>query len=480
MVAHLGSDGTLVTQPSPKPFDLYAVWASGPHDIYAVGDYGVILHSAGDGAWTVQESGTRDPLFAVDGTGPSDVFAAGRVGTFLHFGTGAAPPDMAPPGMCAVAGDCGTSCDSGMLTVRACDKGQCSDLPAAACAGGYQCASTAACATTCGGDSDCIADYFCDATAHCQARKAQGSTCNADSGGECKTAACRVCRDGFFCTDHVCCDKPADQCGGCMHCSAPSGTCVNADANSDPHNYCPATGDECQAAACNGSGSCAKPNATACGADMCSGNQLTKHTCQSGVCTAAAPTTCAGGTNCSTDGKTCVGKCTQDSECTQTGIGSYCDKNGDCQLRKAQAGTCNVAAGGDCKVAGCGECQGGLTCADGFCCNQACGGQCQACDVAGKQGTCSTLTSGQPHHGAACAGAGTPTCGGSCNGSSATACFIPPATTKVAKAACASRDVLGGATFCNGAGGVGAAGAAVSCDPYACQASPSSSTDDAC
>src|SRR5205823_537674 len=41
-------------------------------------------------------------------------------------------------------------------------------------------------------------------------------------------------------------------------------------------------------------------------------------------------------------------------------------------------------------------------------------------------------------------------------------------------------DVLGGATYCNGAGGVGAAGAAVSCDPYACQSSGSSSVDDSC
>jgi hypothetical protein len=483
MLAHLGSDGTLVTQASPQPYDLYAVWASGAHDIYAVGDYGLILHSAGDGAWAVQESGTRDPLFAVDGSGPANVFAAGRVGTILHFGTGGpgVPPDMAPPGMCSVAADCGTSCTGGMLTLRGCDQGgKCSDLAPAACANGYQCASASACATTCGGDADCQADFYCDSTAHCQPRKLQGAACNADAGGECKTADCRICGNGFFCTDHVCCDKPSAQCGGCMHCAAPSGTCVNADANTDPHNYCPATSDECQAATCNGAGSCAKPNATACGVDMCSGNQLTKHTCQSGTCTAAAPTTCAAGTNCSTDGKTCLGKCAQDSDCTQAGAGSYCDKNGDCQPRKTQAGTCNVAAGGDCKVAGCGECQGGLTCADGFCCNQACGGSCQACDIAGKQGTCSTVTSGQPHHGAACSGAGTPTCGGSCNGSSPTACYVPPATTKVTKATCTARDILTGAQFCDGNGNVGPAGTAAACDPYACQSSGSSSTDDAC
>jgi hypothetical protein len=481
-VAHLGADGTLVTQPSPKPYDLYALWASGAGDIYAVGDYGIILHSAGDGVWMEQESGTRDPLFAIDGSGPANVYAAGRVGTILHFGSGGAPPDMAPPGACTAAADCGTSCTAGMLTVRACDQGQCSDLTPAACAGGYQCAGASACATSCGSDGDCQVDFYCDTTAQCQPRKAQGAVCNADAGGECKGADCHVCRDGLFCTDHVCCDQPSAQCGGCMLCAAPSGTCVVADANSDPHNYCPATGDECQAAACNGQGSCAKPNATACGADVCSGNQLTKHTCQSGACTAASPTSCAGGTTCASDGKSCVGKCAQDSDCAQTGTGSYCDSNGDCQPRKAQAGTCNLAAGGDCKVAGCGECQGGLSCADGFCCNQACGGACEACDLAGKIGSCSPVPAkAQPHHGAACPGAGTPTCGGSCDGTNRTACAVPPASTKAIKATCTARDALTPATLCDGAGYVGATGAAVGCaGAFACEPSGSSATDDQC
>ena len=482
-VGHLGSDGQIAMQPAGMTNDLFAVWASGPGDVYTVGDYGTILHSAGDGTWTVQESGTREPLFAVTGTGPGNVFAAGRVGTLLHFGSGGGgtPPDMAPPGACTVGGDCGTSCVSGMLTTRGCDQGQCSDLPPVSCAGGYQCANANACATTCAGDSDCQADYYCDNAGACQARKAQGSACNADAGGECKGADCHICRDGFFCTDHVCCDKPAAQCGGCQHCSAPSGTCGPVVSGDDPHNFCPASTDECQAATCNGTGSCAKPNATACGTDMCTGTSLTKHTCQSGVCTASAATTCAGGTNCASDGKTCVGKCAQDSDCAQTGVGAWCDKNGDCQPRKAAAGTCNVATGGDCKVTGCGECQSGLSCADGFCCNQACGGQCEACDVTGKIGACSPVPAGtQPHHGAACAGAGTPTCGGYCDGTTRTGCFVPPATTKVTKKTCTSRDVLGGATFCTGTGGVGGAGAAVSCDPYACQASGSSSTDDSC
>lgn len=487
VIAHLGLDGQLAVQDGGNKSDLYGVWASGPGDVYLVGDYGLILHSAGDGTWGVQESGTREPLFAIDGTGPANVFAVGRIGTLLHFGTGGGmPPDMAPPGHCAVAADCGTSCTAGMLTLRGCDNGQCSDLPPAACTGGFQCGTATACANSCAADADCQADFYCDSTAKCQPRKAQGVACNADAGGECKGPDCRVCRDGFYCTDHVCCDKPAAQCGGCAECKLGSGTCGPVAATKDPHNFCPASGDECQAAACNGSGSCAKPNATACGVDMCSGNQLTKHACSNGVCTAATPTTCAAGTNCATDGKTCLGKCSVDSDCTQGGVGSFCDTNGDCQPRKAAAGTC---AATDCKAgSNCQECQNGLSCADGVCCNTAgagaagCSGQCEACNIAGFVGSCHAVLAGdQPKHGALCAGAGTPTCGGFCNGTTRTACAVPSTTIVVTKATCASRGSITPAQTCDGAGGVKPMGAAAACaGMFACSPSGSATVDDQC
>jgi len=95
-------------------------------------------------------------------------------------------------------------------------------------------------------------------------------------------------------------------------------------------------------------------------------------------------------------------------------------------------------------------------CVDGVCCNARCGSQCQACDIAGRVGTCSPTT-GAPHGSRTrCAAAGT-TCGGVCNGTLTTACTFPPATVTCNDgSACSMSDV------CNGAGGC--AGVGITCD----------------
>ena len=66
--------------------ELYGVWGSGPTDVFAVGDYGTIIHYNGS-IWSTMNSDTSDVLRGVWGSGPGDVFAVGDHGTILHYGS---------------------------------------------------------------------------------------------------------------------------------------------------------------------------------------------------------------------------------------------------------------------------------------------------------------------------------------------------------------------------------------------------------
>ncbi|MBL8719130.1 MAG: hypothetical protein JNL79_24305 [Myxococcales bacterium] len=107
---------------------------------------------------------------------------------------------------------------------------------------------------------------------------------------------------------------------------------------------------------------------------------------------------------------------------------------------------------------------GSGACVDGFCCDKACGGACEACNVAGKEGTCSAID-GAPR-------AGHPSCApylsckaGACSGSCASdaecaagnVCFVT-------KGRCGPARGL-----CDGEGSVVAPdGSKKACAPYAC------------
>jgi hypothetical protein len=72
---------------------LVSVWCGSPSDVFAVGDFGTILHydpareAAGPGgrAWSAMTSGTTEDLHGVWGTSGNDVFASGTNGTILHY-----------------------------------------------------------------------------------------------------------------------------------------------------------------------------------------------------------------------------------------------------------------------------------------------------------------------------------------------------------------------------------------------------------
>jgi hypothetical protein len=154
--------------------------------------------------------------------------------------------------------------------------------------------------------------------------------------------------------------------------------------------------------------------------------------------------------------------CLTDDDCPAT---HYCASGGVCTARKPKTATC---ADADCKAAPCHECKDALFCTDGVCCDGMCGGACQACNLTGSEGTCTTLPANQQPRGAraACVGAGSPPCGGYCDGTNGNACFYP--TVPCGSSAC---DTVNNHTLINAplcAGGTCQSPTFSSCEPYAC------------
>ncbi|MBI2387979.1 MAG: hypothetical protein HYV09_00050 [Deltaproteobacteria bacterium] len=77
-------------------------------------------------------------------------------------------------------------------------------------------------------------------------------------------------------------------------------------------------------------------------------------------------------------GGTCATSCASDGACTATT--AYCTTTNVCAPKKANGAGCTFAN----------ECTSGY-CVDGVCCNSACTAQCEACNEAGKAGTCSPV-----------------------------------------------------------------------------------------
>ncbi len=245
------------------------------------------------------------------------------------------------------------------------------------------------------------------------------------------------CQGTLVCADNVCCNQA---CTGCNACSAAlngqkDGTCLPVPAGQSAHNACTASGTPCGlGGTCDGAGSCRfSARGTACGS-TCSGSTLTSKACDgAGTCAAGTPKSCSGSLTCA-DGTSCKSTCASNTDC----VTGNCTANGTCGAQKlADGATCSATL----------DCASGL-CVDGVCCNAACGGQCQACDVAGSIGTCSTVNGGAPH-GSRTACTGTGTCGGTCNGSSATACNYP--TSLCASQTCDNlNNSLRAAMYCSG------------------------------
>ena len=103
-------------------------------------------------------------------------------------------------------------------------------------------------------------------------------------------------------------------------------------------------------------------------------------------------------------------------------------------------------------------------CADGFCCDGPCSGLCRACNVPGKQGTCTAVPEGIKHP--ACDDQGRESCGfdGTCDGRGA--CRKYPAGARCGAGACNGSSITA-AGACDGAGQC-LTGAVVTCAPFGC------------
>ena len=268
------------------------------------------------------------------------------------------------------------------------------------------------------------------------------------------------CTSGF-CVDGVCCDSACT--GACQACSAAkkgggtSGVCAAITAGADPDNECAAQATTTcgTSGACNGSGACQlHPAGTSCGADVCSGTQVTPKICDgagscvSGAGSDCAPYACASGA--------CKNPCAGDGDCT---AGNVC-LGGACLPPQSNGATCAAAS----------QCASGF-CVDGVCCNAACTGLCQACTTAkkggGANGTCGAIGAGSDPDNE-CAAQAQSTCGtsGSCDGSGA--CGLWPSGTSCGAATCQGSVVK--AQECSGAGTCGLAAGGTDCAPFACSA----------
>jgi hypothetical protein len=112
------------------------------------------------------------------------------------------------------------------------------------------------------------------------------------------------------------------------------------------------------------------------------------------------------------------------------------------------------------------DCNDGF-CVDGVCCDSACTGSCEACDVAPRVGTCTTVPFGDVPHGTR-APCGTGVCAGTCGGVDGARCTSFPGTDVLCSApVCADAAHASTASGCDAAGAC-TAPAVVDCGGFVC------------
>jgi hypothetical protein len=215
------------------------------------------------------------------------------------------------------------------------------------------------------------------------------------------------------CADRVCCNSACQE--QCMACDvAPGGICSQVIGPPHPgHTSCAGTGP-CAGSCKTFPDRCTFPaGEITCAAARCEDTTFTPaQTCNgAGLCAPPAPASCVA-FRCNATGTACLTSCASDNDCIQPAA-PYCVQQA-CVAHRPDGASCQ----GD------GECNSRF-CVDGVCCNSTCQGSCEYCNMAGHQGTCMLVASGQPLGSRPRCG-GVAKCEGFCNGQSSGACFFPP------------------------------------------------------
>ncbi len=239
----------------------------------------------------------------------------------------------------------------------ACDgHGQCDYFVSDRNCGDYYCVSgdsvsdeDASCAASCKEHSDCRNGKVCH-NGSCISKLPLGGACEGDF----------MCVIGGMCVNGICCDNKCDV--DCKFCNK--------------EGHCQPVADGETDGACDGSQLVCHDGDGQYFTNLCDGK---------GACSQLVNKQCGGGYLCNGNEASCYQDCLTTNLCQ---VGFYCDTNsesptyGSCLALHEQGEICD---GSNIK------CAAGLFCVDGYCCDTQCGGLCEACNVPGKEGTCSAV-----------------------------------------------------------------------------------------
>jgi uncharacterized protein (TIGR03382 family) len=399
-------------------------------------------------SWHTATALSDGRLLVAGGAGPLGALATAEVLTFDPVGAACESGFTCSTGHCVHGVCCEAACDEICWSCRADATGQPDGTCAPVLAGTDP---HDACRDD--GSPSCEQNGLCDGEGACQHYPGQ----------PCTPRPCTIhaeCTSGR-CHDGICCNTVCT--GACRACTADKkghgedGVCEPVADGTDPNGDCAGLGSGmCAADGSCASGRCVLPTT---GMECAQAGCIDETTAgRAAVCSASGTCPTQGTTRCTpyrcddTSG-TCRTTCGRDADCVS---GLMC-VSGLCQARPRGA-----ACEDDDQCAS-------HNCADGVCCDGACTGQCEACDLPGREGSCSAVTGPPRGDRPPCAGdPGSPCGAASCDGSSRSTCNYPSSEVICGESSCS--DGIETARRCDGSGQCRGSESSRACAPYACGA----------